>query len=266
MNTALKQEWMKSLSASLGLGEAEACYRIYERWLEDRNLELGQREMQIVIDRLLYHEPIQYIIGESWFYGLPFQVNKHTLIPRPETEELCELIIKKTTRKNLNILDVGTGSGCIPIAILKHKTTWKAKAIDIDREAINTAVINADNAGVSERIVFEVCDFINNDISLDKWDLIVSNPPYIDRAEQNTLNSNVIDWEPHAALFPEGNDPLVFYKKLAVLLNRQQKGCELWAEINHDYAAETLALFDVFSEKEIINDLSGNFRFLHAIK
>jgi release factor glutamine methyltransferase len=266
MNTALKQEWMKSLSASLGLGEAEACYRVYEQWLKDRNFEMSLSEMQTIIDRLLQYEPIQYILGEAWFYGMPFQVNRHTLIPRPETEELCELIIKKTKRENLNILDVGTGSGCIPIAILNHKTTWKATAIDIDRVAINTAIINARNAGVSKRIIFEECDFLANFSTHKKWDLIVSNPPYISRREEDSIKPGVIEWEPHTALFPVGSDPLVFYKKLAVVLGAQQKDCELWAEINQDYAAETLALFNVVSEKEIIKDMSGNFRFLHAVK
>jgi release factor glutamine methyltransferase len=266
MHAPFKQQWMASVAAVLGTEEADACFRTYVRWLEDHKLPLQQPQMKEVMDRLTCHEPVQYILGEAWFYGLPFHVNRNTLIPRPETEELCELIIKNNPRENLNLLDVGTGSGCIPIALLHINKSWTATALDINRGALDTAKKNAETAGVSDRIQFEYFDFTADYNDSIQWDLIVSNPPYIDRKEQNNLKSNVIDWEPHAALFPEGDDPLIFYKKLADLLLKQKSGCELWAEINSNYSVETLSLFDVFVKNELVNDMSGNLRFLHAVK
>ena len=257
---------MESVAAALGAEEAEACFRTYVRWLEDHNLQLQQPQMKEVMERLTCHEPIQYILGEAWFYGLRFMVNRHTLIPRPETEELCDLIIKYNQRENLHLLDIGTGSGCIPVTLLHVNTTWKATALDISREALDTAKKNAETASVSARIQFEYSDFLTQYNNTIQWDLIVSNPPYIDRKEQVNLKSNVIDWEPHAALFPKGDDPLIFYKRLSVFLFNQKAGCELWAEINSDYSAETFSLFNVFEKKKLIKDLSGNPRFLQVIK
>lgn len=266
MNSELKQQWMQSLNAAMASEEAEACLRTYMSWLRDRNVEAEQTEIQRVINRLLLQEPIQYILGEAWFYGRAFQVNRHTLIPRPETEELCELIIKNTMRQNLKLLDVGTGSGCIAVTLLSHNSSWKATALDIDPEALNTAHINAQHADVADRMSFEICNFLQAYESDTHWDLIISNPPYIDRSEQDGLSPNVLDWEPHAALFPDGNDPLIFYKKLADLLHHQNKGCELWAEINNAYAGETHSLFHAFAKNELIKDMSGNERFLHVVK
>lgn len=254
------------VASVLGNDEATACFQTYERWLEDRNLPLQQVPMQEIIDRLLTHEPIQYILGEAWFYGLRFRVNQSTLIPRPETEELCDLISKNNQRENLYLLDVGTGSGCIPITLLHIHKSWTATALDINRHALDIAIQNAEIAGVSNRIQFEYGDFIESFNASKQWDLIVSNPPYIDRKEINNLKANVIEWEPHSALFPDSSDPLIFYKKLAALLSEQHTGCELWAEINSDYASETFILFNAFAKKELLKDMSGNLRFLHAIK
>ncbi len=254
------------VAAVLGNDEAAACFQTYVSWLQDRNLTLEQEPMQEIIDRLLTHEPIQYILGEAWFYGMRFRVNQSTLIPRPETEELCDLIIKNNQRENLHLLEVGTGSGCIPITLLHTHKSWTATALDINKQALDIAIQNADAVGVSKRIQFECVDFIESFNASKQWDLIVSNPPYIDRTELKTLKSNVIEWEPHSALFPDSSDPLIFYKKLAALLSEQHTGCELWAEINSDYASETFILFNAFAKKELLKDMSGNLRFLHAIK
>ena len=266
MDARLKQTWMSALTPALGIDEAEACFRTYTIWLRDRNLTLQAEDMKSVTERLAAFEPIQYILGEAWFYGMAFKVNRHTLIPRPETEELCEIIIKNTPDENLNILDVGTGSGCIPITLLKHKVNWKATALDIDDEALDIATENAKAQGVSDRVTFEVTDFIQDVTSSKKWDLIVSNPPYVDAAEKTEMLRNVLDWEPHTALFPKGSNPLIFYIKLAELLKHQNIGCTLWAEINPKYAEKTLELFSAFSKKELIKDLTGKLRFLYALK
>jgi release factor glutamine methyltransferase len=138
--------------------------------------------------------------------------------------------------------------------------------MDIDSEALGIAAENAKIQGVSNRINFEKQDFLQGDIASKKWDLIVSNPPYVDAAEKSAMLRNVLDWEPHAALFPKGSDPLIFYIKLAELLKNQNVGCTLWAEINPIYAEKTLELFGTFSKKELIKDLNGKFRFLHVLK
>lgn len=266
MDAKFQEQWMAATAPALGREEAEACLRTYALWLKDRNLPFTANEIKSVTDRLINHEPIQYILGEAWFYGIALQVNRHTLIPRPETEELCEMIINSTAGKNLNILDVGTGSGCIPIALLKLKPDWKATALDIDQDALAIAALNANAQDIAERIIFGQADFTLGFSSQEKWNLIVSNPPYIDLAEKANMERNVLDWEPHTALFPKGQDPLIFYKKLAELLFDQNMGCELWAEINSALAEETLLIFNPFSKKELIKDMSGKFRFLHVVK
>lgn len=266
MTSLFRQDWTKALLSVMDVLESEACFRTYSLWLSDNNQELEEKAMHKVLKRLLKHEPLQYILGEAWFYGMGLRVNKNTLIPRPETEELCELIIKSTTNNSLKILDVGTGSGCIPIALLKNKPCWKATALDIEAGALQIAKENAIQQGILDRVIFIQTDFINDFITSDKWDIIVSNPPYIDSAEQSEMLKNVLEWEPHAALFPEGKDPLIFYKKLAELLKTQSAGCNLWAEINPALAEETLLIFKGFSEKVLIKDMSGKQRFIHAVK
>lgn len=266
MNPLLRQEWINALAPVLGQEETEACLRTYAAWLKDNNLELQAASMQEVIKRLQMHEPIQYVLGEAWFYGMAFKVNKHTLIPRPETEELCDMIIKSNTSENINILDVGTGSGCIPVTLLKHKINWKATALDIDPNALDVAAENAQIQGISERITFIQANFTDGFSPTEKWNLIVSNPPYIALSEKAAMESNVLNWEPHTALFPEGNDPLIFYKKLADLLYRQNSHCELWSEINSTLAEETLDIFDTFPSKKLIKDITGKWRFLHVVK
>ena len=266
MDTVLLQQWKNALSTVMDTSEAEACFRTYLLWLSDNNLTLQENSMHEVIAKLLTHEPLQYILGEAWFYGMALRVNKHTLIPRPETEELCDIIIKNSPEKNLKILDVGTGSGCIPITLLKNKPRWKATALDIDTGALETASYNAVKQGVSDRITFLQIDFINGFNSSEKWELIVSNPPYIDWEEMKNMEQNVLKWEPHTALFPEGKDPLIFYKKIAELLMDQDKGCAVWAEINPVFADETLQIFNSYSIKKLIKDMSGKWRFIHIIK
>jgi release factor glutamine methyltransferase len=266
MDNLLHQRWMRALTPAMTNAEAEACFHIYKRWLEDRKLPMTETDMQAILNRLQQNEPLQYILGEAWFYGMALKVNRHTLIPRPETEELCDLILKNCSQENLRILDIGTGSGCIPITLIKNRKSWKATAIDIDRSALDLAHENAVLQGVSDRVSLVHANFIEGFTPNEKWDLIVSNPPYIDMVEKDSMESTVLDWEPHTALFPMGNDSLIFYKKLADLLFHQNMNCIVWAEINPLFATETLALFEGFSKKELINDMSGKLRFIHVTK
>jgi len=270
MDARLKQTWMSALTPAMGIDEAEACFRTYTIWLSDRNLTLQAEDMKSVTERLAAFEPIQYILGEAWFYGMAFKVNRHTLIPRPETEELCEIIIKNTPDENLNILDVGTGSGCIPITLLKHKVNWKATALDIDDEALDIATENAKAQGVSDRVTFEVTDFIQDVTSSKKWDLIVSNPPYITPAEKSGLHARVLNFEPHLALFtpdPEGLEPYRQILKIAEF--HLNKNGILALELHSQTAAAVFKLIQdsrIFTSTELMHDLSGNIRFLFAHK
>ena len=166
----------------------------------------------IAISRLQKEEPIQYILGKTEFYGFPFKVTNNTLIPRPETEELVEWILTEVAKtQKLNILDIGTGTGCIPISLAKHLPNANISAIDVSKEALLIAKENATSNNV-------VINFIEQDILLAKdlskeYDIIVSNPPYVRELEKVEIKNNVLENEPHLALFVDDNDPLLFYDK-----------------------------------------------------
>lgn len=219
------------------------------------------------LTRLLKEEPIQYIIGETEFYGLPFKVTKNTLIPRPETEELVEWIIKKTeqSHKQLSILDIGTGTGCIPICLKKHIPTANISAIDVSKEAVNIAKQNAKLNGVE-------ISFISQDILKTKelsstFDIIVSNPPYVRELEKVEIKNNVLKNEPHLALFVADDNPLLFYKKIASLAkNSLSENGLLFFEINQYLGSETVAMLTSkgFTQIELRKDLFGNDRMIKA--
>ncbi|MEE3998964.1 peptide chain release factor N(5)-glutamine methyltransferase [Tenacibaculum sp. FZY0031] len=219
------------------------------------------------LTRLLKEEPIQYIIGETEFYGLPFKVTKNTLIPRPETEELVEWIIKKTeqSHKQLSILDIGTGTGCIPICLKKHIPTANISAIDVSKEAVNIAKQNAKLNGVE-------ISFISQDILKTKelsstFDIIVSNPPYVRELEKVEIKNNVLRNEPHLALFVADDNPLLFYKKIASLAkNSLSENGLLFFEINQYLGSETVAMLTSkgFTQIELRKDLFGNDRMIKA--
>ena len=170
------------------------------------------------IGRIAAGEPVQYIAGHAWFYGMKLNVTPDVLIPRPETEELVAWIIKdvkKNPSLNIRILDIGTGSGCIPIALKKHiKKRTEVVAIDISKPALEIAAGNAQSFGLD--IHFIQKNFLKDDLhDLGLFDVIVSNPPYISKEFRNDVNSKQLQFEPEIALYPEGNDPLIFYKKIA---------------------------------------------------
>ena len=223
------------------------------------------------IQKLKLEEPIQYILGETEFYGLLFKVTKNTLIPRPETEELVDWIIKDQltiNKEQLTILDIGTGSGCIPISLAKNITGAKVTTVDVSRGAIKIAQENAvaNNVAVS---------FVNDSIlepiivsdSENKFDIIVSNPPYVRNLEKQEIKKNVLDYEPHLALFVEDNDALIFYKKITeYALNHLKKDGVLYFEINQYLGEETLNLIENlgFETVELRKDMSGNDRMIKA--
>ena len=238
----------------------------------------GNEKKQIhkIVDRLKKMEPVQYILGETEFYSIPLQVNPSVLIPRPETEELVDRIIKSVDVKSnpnrlpFRILDIGTGSGCIAIALFKHIPGVSVTAADISDAAIQIAEKNAQRNKSS--IQFVKVDILDTEkaISLfpEKFDLIVSNPPYVKEDEKASMSANVLEYEPHSALFVPNDTPLIFYDAIArFAVQRLNPGGMIYFEINPfcDVAIIDLLQKKGFTQSEILCDLSGKNRFIRTI-
>jgi release factor glutamine methyltransferase len=217
-----------------------------------------------VLERLVTGEPYQYIIGEVEFYGFKLNVDKRVLIPRPETEELCELVLQENDiTKPLSVIDLGTGSGCIPIAIKSKAAEWKVDAIEVDEGALSLAKENATLNNIE--IAFRQADILATDfLLLNTYDIIVSNPPYIAEKEADTIKENVLVHEPHLALFIKDEDPLLFYRKrLDIGQHSLEKGGRFYFEFNEQYGPEMIELMEQkgYSDIRIVKDLSGKDRF-----
>ncbi len=235
---------------------------------------LQPKEIDFICSELLSGKPIQYILEAAFFGHLTLKVNPSTLIPRPETEELCVLICEYYqnqqigTSKELHGIDIGTGSGCIPIYLLDKHPNWTFTAMDISEDALDIAAENAIHVGVNERLSLQVCDFLSLSSLPENLQLIVSNPPYITQSEKNAMHNNVLDHEPHVALFTPEADPLIFYRHIANLTKKSPRNpaepLHIWLEINQYLGTETLALFQFCDSAELLSDLSGNPRFIHA--
>jgi release factor glutamine methyltransferase len=213
-----------------------------------------------MVKRLQKHEPIQYIIGETEFYGLSFQVNSSVLIPRPETEELVELIINDFKEKSIRILDIGSGSGCIAIALKKHLPQATVVALDVSSKAIETAQNNALKNGVE--IEFINIDVFSEDIlKLQSFDVIVSNPPYISVGEKNQMRSNVLDHEPHVALFVK-HSPLEFYERICDLSKSLLlPNGKIYFELNEHYEQDYATLFQKYTSMyTLVKDINSKLR------
>lgn len=266
-----------------GKDEVNAFFRIAaENFLHIRGTELqikmqeniNQSDLLAIYDcakELKKGKPLQYILGSTIFYGLPFFVNENVLIPRPETEELVDLIIKEN-RSCKSLLDIGTGSGCIAIAIKSKLPNCAVSASDISKEALEMAGKNATlNAAIVE---LKLASALSNNEMLSaftkRFEVIISNPPYIKKSESASLHKNVIEQEPHLALFVPDDDAIVFYTKIIdqceLLL---EEGGKLYFELNPLTADEvkTHCLKNgQFKEVQLVKDLSGHVRFLKAIK
>ena len=227
-------------------------------------------KFQIAIERLKIYEPIQYVIGETEFYGLNFKVNNFVLIPRPETEELVDWIIQENKTSNeINILDIGTGSGCIAVSLAKKLDKAKVFALDISSEALSVTKKNAINNKVN--IEFIEHDILNSEIEIkdSKFDIIVSNPPYVRELEKNLIEDNVLKYEPHLALFVEDNNALLFYKAITKFSNKYlSKNGQLYFEINEYLGESTKALLENenFKQVELRKDINQKDRMLKGIK
>ena len=220
-------------------------------------------------NRLLAHEPVQYVLNEAWFCGLKFYVDKNVLIPRPETEELVEWVIAncKFPITELTIIDIGTGSGCIPVSLKRRVRKADVWACDISHEALEVARKNAATLGADVR--FLELDFLDlsKKTAFPQADIIISNPPYIPLATKETMHKNVLEHEPHTALFVADNDPLVFYKALASFGKEKLKpGGAVYMEINEELGSETLAVFnDAGYHTELKKDMQGKDRMIKAM-
>ena len=221
--------------------------------------------MQEIISRLLHFEPIQYIFGHTLWCGLDLKVSPATLIPRPETAELVERIQNTEYRIQTDhpflVLDIGTGSGCIAIALKKTHPEWHVTGLDISEEALEIAKENAQQNGVE--VVFKQLDILSkNAESIGTFDIVVSNPPYICEKEKIEMRRNVLDYEPATALFVPDEDPLLFYRRIAQL----RIGKYLFFEINEAYAKELKEMLSQFgyTDIQITNDIYGKPRIIEG--
>ncbi len=236
--------------------------------LSDKNTKITSEEVlkiDKIVERLQRFEPIQYILGETEFYGLPFTVNQDVLIPRPETEELVELILNENKGTQPHILDIGTGSGCIAISLQKHLPKASVKGWDISEKVLAVATLNRKSNSVN--VTFNQVDILSDYPTDQYFDIIVSNPPYVLDSEKTDMHANVLDYEPHTALFVADNDPLLFYNRIAdVAIQLLTNGGKLYFEINRAKGQETIKMLEDknFSEIRLIKDISGNDRMVRA--
>lgn len=225
------------------------------------------RKIAEIIARLKNREPIQYIFGEADFWGLTFRVNRAVLIPRPETEELVQWIIEDCSDEPLKALDIGTGSGCIAVTLAKKMPSARIHAWDISEEALEVARENA--ARNNAAVIFSRKDVLNEQPPEETFDLIVSNPPYIAQSEKKEMDTNVLNFEPHLALFVPDENPLIFYEKIARLASgSMKKNGKLFFEINRQKANRVASILrkNGFRNIEIRKDISGNERMIKAEK
>jgi release factor glutamine methyltransferase len=236
-------------------------------------IELSEQQTEKlahILIQLKTGKPVQYILGKTEFYGFTFNVNSSVLIPRPETEELVDWVVSEVRSRNSevgSILDIGTGSGCIAIALKKNLPAFNVSAIDISQEALKTAAGNAllNNVGIN----FIQGDILNlkSEIEIPKCKIIISNPPYVTLHDKTQMHTNVTNFEPHTALFVPEDDPLVFYKAIADFATSclTPNGL-LFFEINENYGKQTVQLLKDkgFNNIELRNDMSGRDRMVKA--
>ena len=224
-------------------------------------------KMRYAVQRLLRHEPIQHIVGVAHFHGHRFAVSKHTLIPRPETEQLVDMIVDRNHDvPDLCVLDIGTGSGCIACSLARALRFAEVHAFDISQPALDLAAENARNLGV--KVAFHHVDILNAVPQPQQFHIIVSNPPYICMHEQQLMEDNVLRYEPHSALFVPDNDPMLFYRAIARYASVALKpGGKLYFEINAAYGNDTAKLLADyhFADIEVVRDFYGRDRFVSAL-
>jgi release factor glutamine methyltransferase len=236
----------------------------------NKNENLSEQNASLLkkfINQLMSHKPVQYVLGEAWFYGMKLFVNEHVLIPRPETEELVQWALG-SLKKKAKVLDVGTGSGCIPIVIKKELPSAEVYACDISEDALAVAKKNAEAQGT--QINFKRLDFLRQEQRsfLPGFDLIISNPPYIAFQEKSEIDKHVVEYEPHLALFVPDADDLIFYRQLVEFgKTHLHPAGFMFMEIHYAKAAAVAELFRSNAYKsETRKDMHGNDRMIKAWK
>ena len=277
---SLKSHFNKTLSELYPDTEIQSFFNLLsEQILNMKRIDVSQNLYSVVSGKkydkflkaivgLKKHKPIQYILGDTEFYGLVFKVSPSVLIPRPETEELVDWIIKDSKEKqNISILDIGTGSGCIAVTLAKKLPNAKLFALDVSAEALKLATINAETNEVE--VEFIEADILDWDFGDLKFDIIVSNPPYVRELEKEAMSANVLNYEPHLALFVKDDDALLFYRTITDVANKilKPKG-QLFFEINENLGEDTKQLLvDAGYENiELKQDVFDKNRMLKAIK
>lgn len=220
--------------------------------------------------RIAQHEPLQYVLGSAYFFGMDLHVNSSVLIPRPETEELVRWILETIKPNNHNepnnhsvysIIDIGTGSGAIALALKKAQSSWNLCGVDVSKEALQVAKRNSTELQLI--VEWKEVDILEGNLPEGNWTCIVSNPPYITVSEGSEMRQSVIEYEPHLALFVPEKDPLLFYRRILELANNCETVKQVFFEIHENYATETLALGEQFYWKgELKKDLQGKSRML----
>lgn len=281
-----RAQFIQELSSIYDAGEAESFFfLILEAKKQLKRIDLAlnpdltffDEEIQLwnsILEQLKKEIPVQYLLGKTSFYGLEFEVNENVLIPRPETEELVDWIIRsrklsfdsaQDDSRKIKILDIGTGSGCIAISLAKNIPNAQVFAIDVSEKALATAQKNAEINGVEvaflEKNILEIEDLGQ------QFDIIVSNPPYVRELEKEEIKKNVLDNEPHLALFVDDNDALVFYRKIAELAQKNlSPNGQLFFEINQYLGKEMMELLEKMNFKniELRKDIYGNDRMIRG--
>ena len=228
--------------------------------------DFAQERVTEIIARLRRHEPLQYIVGSARFHGHRFKVTPAVLIPRPETEQLIDMIIDENSASDLRVLDMGTGSGCIAISLARALKFAQVDALDVSSDALAVARENA--ALLKVKVRFFESDMLSPQPPA-RYDIIVSNPPYVCWSERESMERNVLDYEPGQALFVPDNDPLLFYKAIAAYAAQSlERGGRLYLEINQRFGNEVKRLLEGngFDEVRIIEDSYGKTRFAAAVK
>ena len=276
-----RTQFIQELTPIYDAGEAESFfYLILEEKQQLKRIDLAlhpdlvfsEEEIGVwnaILEQLKQEIPIQYLLGKTSFYGLDFEVNEAVLIPRSETEELVEWILEsqksKVESQKVKILDIGTGSGCIAISLAKNLPDATVFALDVSEEALATAKINAANNSVNVTFIHQ--NILETEDLLQQFDIIVSNPPYVRNLEKEEIKKNVLENEPHLALFVADNDALVFYKKIAQLAQKNLlPNGQLYFEINQYLGKEMVDLLEKMNFKtvELRKDIYGNDRMTKA--
>ena len=267
------------LGASYDSREIESITRIiFEEVLLWQPVDMIMREneqlpeffgnrLASIIERLKRQEPLQYILGKARFHGHSFAVTPAVLIPRPETEQRVDMIVDENPATDLEVLDIGTGSGCIAISLARALKFAQVTATDVSLQALEVAKHNAE--ALKTRVKFLEQDILSCRAPSEAWDIIVSNPPYITESEKASMERNVLDYEPACALFVPDDDPMLFYRPIAAYASRALKnGGRLYLEINRSMAQQVCNTLreSGLNNIQVYNDFNGNIRFISAIK